>query len=50
MSKKGELGWEEIAKILIVLLFLLILIAIAFLFKDKLNVLIESIKTLFRFG
>ncbi len=50
MSKKGELGWEEIAKILLVLVFLIIMIAIAFLFRDKLVNLIEGIKSILRFG
>jgi hypothetical protein len=50
MFKKGEIGWEEISKILIVILFLIIIIAIAILFKDKLYKLVEEIKTLVRFG
>jgi len=50
MFKKGEMGWEEISKILIVILFLIVMIAIAFLFKDKLYTLVEDIKTLVRFG
>ncbi len=50
MSKKGEIGWEEIAKILLVLVFLIILISIAFLFRDKISSTIESIKNILRFG
>jgi Tfp pilus assembly protein PilO len=50
MNKKSEFGWEEIAKILLVLLFLIILIAIAYLFKDKLSSTMESIKNLLRFS
>ena len=50
MSKKGEIGWEEIAKILLVLVFLIIMITIAFLFRDKLVTNIESIKNILRFS
>jgi len=50
MFKKGELGWEEIARILLVLIFLIIIIAIVYLFRDKLNTAIESIKNILRFG
>jgi uncharacterized protein YoxC len=50
MFKKGDVGWEEIAKILIALVFLIILILIAYLFKDKLSSTLEYIKTILRFG
>lgn len=50
MFKKGDMGWEEIAKILIVLVFLVILILIAYMFRDKINLLLEYIKTAIRFG
>jgi len=50
MFKKGELGWEEIARILLVLIFLIIIIAIVYLFRDKLNTTLESIKNILRFG
>ncbi|AJF62398.1 MAG: hypothetical protein QT11_C0001G0249 [archaeon GW2011_AR20] len=50
MFKRGELGWEEIAKIIIVLVFLIIVIAIVYLFKDKTGSLLESIKNILRFG
>ena len=49
MFKKAEFGWEEIAKILIALVFLVIIIAIIYLFRDKINTTLESIKNLFRF-
>lgn len=50
MFKKGELGWEEIAKILLVLVFLIMIIAISFLFRDKIYLVLENIKTTLRFG
>ncbi len=50
MNKKGEFGWEEIAKILLALVFLLIIITLIYLFKDKTSSLLESIKNLLRFG
>jgi len=50
MFKKGELGWEEVAKIIIVLVFLIIIITIVYLFKDKTSSLLESIKNILRFG
>lgn len=50
MFKKGEMGWEEIAKIILVLVFLVIIIAIAYLLRDKISQTLESIKNLVRFG
>ena len=50
MDKKGDFGWEEISKIILVLLFLLIIIAIVFLYRDKSFTIIESIKDFIRFG
>ncbi|MEK6834641.1 MAG: hypothetical protein AABX61_00060 [Nanoarchaeota archaeon] len=50
MFKKGEMGWEEIAKIILVLVFLIIIIAIAYLLRDKISQTLESIKNLVRFG
>ncbi|MEK6907586.1 MAG: hypothetical protein AABW45_03590 [Nanoarchaeota archaeon] len=50
MFKKGEFGWEEIAKILLALIFLIIIIAIVYLFKDKINSTLESLKNIIRFG
>lgn len=50
MDKKGDLGWEEIAKIILVIVFLIILILIVTLYKDKSLDVIEKIKDLIRFG
>ena len=50
MDKKGDLGWEEIARIILVVVFLVILILITTLYKDKLLEVIEKIKDLIRFG
>lgn len=50
MDKKGDFGWEEIAKIILVLFFLIILILIITLYKDKAIEVINSIKDFLRFG
>jgi len=50
MNKKGEFGWEQIAKIIIVLVVLIILIVIGFLFKDRLYVLADNLRDFMRFG
>ena len=50
MNKKGDFGWEEIAKIILVLAFLIIIILITFLYKDKALEVIEKIKEFIRFG
>ena len=50
MNKKGDFGWEEIAKIILVIVFLIILILIAFLYKEKALAFIEKLKDLIRFG
>ena len=50
MDKKGDFGWEEIAKIILVLVFLIILILIITLYKDKALEIIGKIKDFIRFG
>ena len=50
IDKRGELGWEQIAKIIIVLVVLIILIVIGFLFKDRLYELADQLKDFLRFG
>ncbi len=50
MNKKAEFGWEEIAKIILALVFLIALILIAFVYKDKSIQVIEKIRDFFRFG
>jgi len=50
MNKKGDFGWEEISKIFLVLLGLVIIIAIIFLLKEKGKELIENIISVFKKG
>ena len=50
MDKKGDLGWEEIAKIILVLFFLIILILIITLYRDKALEVINNLKDFLRFG
>ncbi len=48
--KKGELHWDELGKILMVLVFLVIILLIIFSAKTKQFNLIESLKNILRFG
>lgn len=50
MNKKAEFGWEQISKILLVLVALIILIGIIILLKEKGNDLAKSIIDKFRFS
>ncbi|MFH1209166.1 MAG: hypothetical protein V1663_00030 [archaeon] len=50
INRRGEFGWEEIARILIILVVLIILITIGFLFKDKLYELADKLRDFLRFG
>jgi len=48
MNKKAEFGWEEISKILLVLLGLIIIIGIIFYLKGRGNELAKEIISIFR--
>ncbi len=50
MNKKAEFGWEQISKILIVLIVLIILMGIIFYLKERGNELIKDIINIFRFS
>lgn len=50
MNKKGDFGWNEISKILLVIGILVVLIILLTLFKNKASSLIEALKDLVRFG
>ena len=50
MNKKAESGWEDISKILRVLLVLIIIIGIIFYLKDRGSDLIKNIIEIFRFS
>jgi hypothetical protein len=50
MNKKGDFGWEEISRILLVLMVLLVLIILMSVFRDKGSSIVDSIKSLVRFG
>ncbi|MCD4666394.1 hypothetical protein K8R47_01130 [archaeon] len=48
MNKKGDFGFNYIAKILLVIVVLVILILITYLFKDKLLDLVDSLTNIMR--
>ncbi|MBS3143300.1 hypothetical protein J4446_00260 [Candidatus Woesearchaeota archaeon] len=50
MNKKGEWGWEEISKILIVLIVIIILIGIIVYLKGRGSELVQKIIEIFRFS
>ena len=50
MNKKAEFGWEQISKILLILIALIILIGIVFYLKGKGNELAQEIINIFRFS
>jgi len=50
VDKRGDFGWEEIAKLILVLFFLIILILIITLYKDKAVEVINNLKDFLRFG
>jgi len=50
MNKRGDFGWNEIAKILLTLGILAVLIVLITLFKDKAISLIDYLKNMIRFG
>ncbi len=50
MNKKGDFSWEQIAKLLIVIVFLLILLIMIWLLRDKLFSLFDKLKDILRFG
>ena len=49
MNKKADFGWEQISKILLILIGLIIIIAIIFYLKEKGYDLSKEIINLFRF-
>tara|TARA_Y100000034_G_C6677883_1_gene297879 strand:- start:21 stop:170 length:150 start_codon:yes stop_codon:yes gene_type:complete len=49
MNKKAEFGWEQISKILMVLIVLIILMGIIFYLKGRGSDLIKEIINIFRF-
>jgi len=49
MNKKGVWGWEEISKLLLVIIILLVLLGIIFYLKENGFELIEKINNIFRF-
>tara|TARA_Y100000034_G_scaffold136460_1_gene213060 strand:- start:2846 stop:2998 length:153 start_codon:yes stop_codon:yes gene_type:complete len=50
MHRKGEFGWEQISKILLVLVILIILIGIIIYLKGRGNELALKIINIFRFS
>jgi len=50
VNKKGDFGWEEIAKIVLVLVFLIALVLIIFIYRDKAIQIIDTIRDFIRFG
>jgi hypothetical protein len=50
MNKRGDFGWTEIAKILLVLGVLIVLIILITIFKEKGTSLIDTFKDILRFG
>ncbi len=50
MNKKGEFSWEQIARILLWVLLLVLLIVIIGLFRGKITNLLGSITQFLRFG
>ncbi len=50
MNKKGDFGWEEISKILLVLGILVVLIVLLTMFKTSSGSLLDTLKSLVRFG
>ena len=50
MNKKAEFGWEQISKIILVLIVLIILIGIIFYLKDRGSDLVKDIINIFRFS
>ena len=50
MNKKGEWGWEEISKIILMVIVVILLIAIIFYLKSRGFDLSEKIINLLRFG
>ena len=49
MNKKADFGWEQISKILLILLGLIIIIGIIFYLKEKGYDLYKEIISIFRF-
>lgn len=50
MKRKGAFSWEEISKILLWILLLVLLVVIIGLFRGKITNLFGSIAQLLRFG
>jgi len=50
VNKKGDLGWEEIAKIILVIVFLIILVLFATIYREKGLEIINNMKEFIRFG
>jgi hypothetical protein len=44
--KKGNLTWDEIGKLLIFIVVLIVILVIVWIFKDKLLSLLDKFKTL----
>lgn len=49
MNREGDFGWEQIGKILIVLVALIVIIILILTFKEKLFVLLEKVNNILRF-
>ena len=50
MNKKGDFGFEQIAKIILALVVLIIMISITVLYKDKAIELLSRLKDILTFG
>lgn len=47
--KKGALEWDQLAKLIIAVLLLLVLLALIFVFKDKIVELFDKLKEVVMF-
>lgn len=50
MNKKGDFGFEELVKLMIAIVVLVIIIGIIFLLRDKGYELLEELTKFLRFG
>lgn len=49
-SKKGDLTWDEIGKLIIFLIIFITLLILVWLFKDKIFLMLEKLKTILSGG
>ncbi len=50
MAKKGDIEWDVIGKIAIIIIFFLVVLVIVGLLRGKTNSIVETIKEFMRFG